>query len=330
METNSGRENYYVVSRENIDKQKWDDLVESSADGSIYCTYNYLSWCEGDWEALIEMKNGEYQSAVPIPFRTRARIRYIYQSPQIPFIAILSRGGCTKVFHQAWIRHITSYRYVAKYYVLGDVDSSLKKSDYYAQFISLNHEYEMIREQYSRYRKIRLRKAMRLNQIINQSDDLHEFISYHRQYTLPKIDGVGADQASVIEKLWTRLHSDKQLEIYSCHEEGKLIAAFLLGKFGNKLHYLASVSIPVGRKKNTQTLIIDHIIQKYAESHFEYFEMGGLCQKESMNPFKPSFGVALCQVSQLTRNDLPVALKLAKSLLNTLKIGVGQSVFASS
>jgi hypothetical protein len=284
---------FAVLQSNRIDKDHWDSLMNAAPDASLYQTYDYLSLCEGDWEAVVAIEEDCYVGALVMPFRIKAGMKYLYQSPFIPYLTILtSKIEIIEEFIQKCTIHLYTYRYVAKFFLRGFnfvQGADYRITNHSGLQIDLQKEYSVIRDGYSNYRKIRLRKTKRRNQTIVKSDDLEMFVRLYEEHTLPKIHSMHKGQGAAMRTLWEKLQQNQQIEIYHAESDGKVVAGFLLGKFGHTIYYLASASTKEGRKLNSTTLLIDQILQAYAQTKYQYFDLGNI-GIPGISEFKLSFG----------------------------------------
>ena len=73
---------YYTNAE--IDKQKWDQCIRESNQAVIYAESVYLDYMAGEWDALVY---GDYEALMPLCFRKKWGIRYLYQP------AFVQQGG---------------------------------------------------------------------------------------------------------------------------------------------------------------------------------------------------------------------------------------------
>ena len=74
-----------------IDFQRWDDCIDHAINSYVYAYSWYLNIVAGEWDALVEEKDGKYQRVFPLPFRKKAGIKYIYQPPFTQQLGLFSR-----------------------------------------------------------------------------------------------------------------------------------------------------------------------------------------------------------------------------------------------
>src|ERR1700744_427164 len=65
------------LKRSGIDTDRWDNCLSTAANGLIYGKTFFLdAMTEGQWDALIL---GDYETVMPLTWRQKAGIRYLYQ-----------------------------------------------------------------------------------------------------------------------------------------------------------------------------------------------------------------------------------------------------------
>ena len=79
--------------RSQIDVVKWDSLVRQSFMRLIYFESWYLdSMTNSNWNALIY---GDYEFVMPLPFREKYFIQYIYQPFITQRLGVIGKDGCS-------------------------------------------------------------------------------------------------------------------------------------------------------------------------------------------------------------------------------------------
>lgn len=313
-----------VLQQNQIDKQRWDELV-LAAGGPIYSTFDYLSSCN-EWEAVVLEENQSYQLGVPIPYRVRRGIKYIYQSPFICHFTFLSReenDSSLSEFRDAWLQHVQSFIYVAKYFFYGTPFNGLKGyeiSHHGGLKIDLTRGYQDILKRYSHNRLSDVKKPAK-NLTITLSDDIELFFNWNAKLSVPKIKSFQTFQLTEMKSLWRVLSSDNMVEIYFATIDEEILSGNLVGKFGTSLYSLATFSTAKGRKTNALTLITDHVLKKYAGSNYVTYDFGDLA-KNGIDNFKMSFGAERYPTYQIYRNNLPWYIKLPKTILNFFRVAV--------
>src|ERR1700749_313156 len=86
----STSQNIYYIRRQDIDNTRWDACIEKAANTIIYGYHFYLDHlAAGQWDALIL---GDYEAVMPLPWRRKYGIRYLYQPPFTQQTGIFTTG----------------------------------------------------------------------------------------------------------------------------------------------------------------------------------------------------------------------------------------------
>jgi len=310
-----------VLHATEIDRNCWDALV-AVADGPLYCTFDYLSCC-GEWEAVVLIEESQYWYTVPIPYRERGGIKYVYQSPFTCYLTFLCRkreAGSFEVFKNAWREHLRSYKYLAKYFFCDYSFRELVECQVIecgGLKIDLTRSYQEILKGYSHDRARKLRKPTK-NLTISMSEDLDLFFKWNAQLPIKSFQPY---QLVVLRALWEKLSFNGQIELYLAAIDEELFCGTLIGKFGTTLYSLAAFSTANGRKTNALTQVTDHLFQKYAQSHYTVFDFGSMTGT-GIDDFKLSFGAERYRIYQIYKNNLPWYVKIPKSILNYFGVSV--------
>ncbi|PID89124.1 MAG: hypothetical protein CSB01_03650, partial [Bacteroidia bacterium] len=103
------------VKRKHIDTKKWDALLYKSDNRMVYALSGYLDlMSDCRWNALIEKdKNGEYKTVMPLPFKEKYGVKYLYQPFFSQQLGVFSKGKITSQMTLRFIEAIPkSYRLV--------------------------------------------------------------------------------------------------------------------------------------------------------------------------------------------------------------------------
>jgi hypothetical protein len=102
-------EKIQYLDKNEIDKERWDRCIEKSADGLVYGFSIYLDSMADDWGGLVL---NDYEAVMPLPFRKKYGVRYVYQPAFIAQLGVF--GGNEKTgTYDAFIKAIPSkFRYI--------------------------------------------------------------------------------------------------------------------------------------------------------------------------------------------------------------------------
>ncbi|MDF9801211.1 hypothetical protein OKW21_006474 [Catalinimonas alkaloidigena] len=321
-----------VLRSHEIDQETWDNFILGSREGNIYATYTYLQHCERVWKAAILLDEHEnYLAVMPFQVRKVYGIEYIYQDPFARELGIYTRRNLTHVQYNELLKaSLKSYRYVARYHFNVDNYSLLKQDDYLPEgFLSaistyhldLRKSYKEIYDNYRYDRKYSIRRANRYEQHIVGSTDVEQALNIFRQVTFHKIPGLNLYQIELKKRLYAHLVQLGLMEVYYVSYNNSIIAAALIVKYNKKVVYLFGSNSKLAFQIRSSSLLIDHIIQKYAGQDLIFDFEGG--EVQSLGNFYASFGAESRIIYTYEKNTLPkivsLLMKSRKKIIQKLK-----------
>ncbi len=134
------------LSRKEIDIVKWDNCIERASNGLIYAYSYYLDAQCTNWDAIVI---NDYETVVPLPWRKKYGMRYVYQSAFIQRLGIFGNSLVNEtdiIYRQAW-KHFSFVHYnVSEYVALAKI--KLKQRQNFV--IDLSKSYKEIQLSYSK------------------------------------------------------------------------------------------------------------------------------------------------------------------------------------
>src|SRR4051812_43547186 len=76
------------IAHADLDRNKWDQCVNDSPNGLIYAYSFYLDKMSSHWAALVD---GDYTSIMPLTWKTRAGIHYLYHPAFPPNLGVFAK-----------------------------------------------------------------------------------------------------------------------------------------------------------------------------------------------------------------------------------------------
>jgi hypothetical protein len=94
------------LDRKEIDTEKWDACVASYPESaSLFAETRYLDLCCEQWSALVQ---DDYQAVMPLPWKKKAYIYYVYPPFFLPRLGLYGRELSAGELPE-WINAIPSY-----------------------------------------------------------------------------------------------------------------------------------------------------------------------------------------------------------------------------
>lgn len=289
------------VPRHQIDTLAWDTCVASSAQRVLYGYSWYLDAVlpapDWQWEGLVLFDDeGGYKAVMPIPLRRKGIAglvhRWVVHQPF--FCQFLAVFRVDEVDITPFLQALSqSFRYGSKL-CLRQVSSPptwAEVNQLATNTLDLSADYSTLFQNYSRDRKLNLRRAEAANWAVVESTDLQPLLNLFRINHAETIDGGVADWAYVLfDRLGNELirRGFGTLRYAICQD--KIEAGAFFVREGNRIIYLFNAASATGRKKNARTLLIDQVIRAYAGMNVIFdFESP---VKPSIVDFYRSFGAS--------------------------------------
>jgi hypothetical protein len=74
------------LKSKDIDPEQWDTFIRKSSEGMVYSLYDFLSFIEPDWEAMIAVKDDQWQMVFPLKQSKKFGLRYFLQPKFTQFL----------------------------------------------------------------------------------------------------------------------------------------------------------------------------------------------------------------------------------------------------
>ena len=295
-----------------IDRVKWDRCISNAAHGSLYATVLYLDQVAGKWDALV---SGDYETVMPLIFKSKAGIKYLYQPAFLPMAGIFSGKRISLDTVDSFISKAFS---IFKYADLALVWPLVFSAHLKRTKISLKNNFtirldltaEEIRKDYDPSFEKSLRRLQKLELAYTESTDIQEIISlflelYGEKISMKKKETDGFYSACVLLQEKGEVIIRKALD-----KNGQLLCAALLLRFKNRIYNMISCTSPEGKKAEANYFLYDSIIGEFAEKavvlDLEGSDLKGIAY------FYEKMGGINEQYQFIRHNNLPALLRLIK------------------
>lgn len=283
------------LKRAQINTSNWDELIEASSQKTIYAYSWYLDCIGQEWEALVEQdQQGKYIAALPY------QVKYKYGLKKIEQDAFTNELGVYSLPHsqpELLIKKFLKKPFISKYLFSASNNHQLaeKLSLETTYHLSLKNDYESIAKNYSTNRKRNLKKAQAEQLKLVEGDTIQNLVQLFKDNVSDKIYGIQETQYHQLEKLYYELKKRELTTIYNMVDDlEEVVSSVMIVRSFDRIIYFFAASSSKGLEKNSQTLLIDALIQKYAQSDLILdFEGGNI---ESLAQFYRSFGAQPIQI----------------------------------
>lgn len=291
------------LAHSEINKTHWDECVSASPQCILYGLSWYLDVASPNWEALVQQDDDNYLAVFPIPVRRKYGFSFIHQPLFCQFLRVFSSKPIDyQLFVEELLKH---YRFAAKLNLAsrpftGDLNIHLLQT----HLLDLSPDYHTIHQQYSFDRKQNLKRALKSNWQLQESQDVRSMIQLFRQNHENRIrGGVAADAYLTLEKLFDEIQKRGLGKLWYATQQGRVEAACWFVFSGNRVIYLFNAASSLGRKGNARTFLLDKFFQEYAGRGYVFdFESPTI---EAIDQFYASFGAKAEVFWQVSWNRLP-------------------------
>lgn len=290
-----------------INKAAWDRALDSFTNANVYAQSGFLDLVSPGWDALVV---GEYETVMPLCWREKWGIRYLYQPPFTQQLGIFSRQSINPGTCEAFIAEAKKYFRFAEIFLneQNPVPGTIEKVNY---LVDLRKDYSLLRAGYRRDAIKNIRRSEKFILQYTPQDSIGELVSlYQQQYgeRTPHIRDI--DYTNFANWCTIAMQKDQLVLRKVISPGNQLAAAALLLYFRKRLYLLQSVTTAAGRQQEANYFLIDNIIREFAGGaellDFEGSDIPGVAH------FYKNFGSYNQPYYFLRYNHLPWPIKWMK------------------
>jgi hypothetical protein len=302
--------NYHIryLKRQEIDTARWDQCINGAPNGLIYGFHYYLDhMAAGQWDALVL---DDYAAVMPLTWRRKAGIRYLYQPAFTQQTGIFSyeklSPALIRAFLAASARH---FRFAEIFLNHGNPLPSLRPQVNY--ILPLDAPYDQLAARYKKDLAYNLRRAARWDLCYSPSPSHGDLLETFRSLYAHRIPSVSPADYQRFEQLCIYLRKQQQLilRVVTSYELG-LLATGLLLRDHKRLYLLQSGTLLKGRDVEANHFLLDQFIREFAGSgmilDFEGSDIPGIAH------FYANFGSTQQPYFFYRHNRLPWPARLLK------------------
>lgn len=289
------------LQRKDIDEQAWNRCIDTADNGLIYAYSYYLDAMCTAWDALVL---NEYEAVMPLPWRRKWGMTYIYYPGYIAQLGLFGKGIHTTLlqdFLHAIPKHFRYWDFPLNY---GNV-FSLKEYHFQERNNFVLHLGSSYAELYACYRdnlKRNLKKAVQFGCRPEDNIDIKEVSILAKDQVIQF--NVSEDDINRFEQLYHLLHQEEKAVTYGVYSSQKQLLASCAFIFSHKrAYYILVGNHPNGRTLGASHMLIDAFIRDYAGTDLLLdFEGSDL---RSLAFFYSSFGAVNENYTAIKMNRLP-------------------------
>ncbi|MCL2312063.1 MAG: GNAT family N-acetyltransferase [Firmicutes bacterium] len=303
------------LSHSSIDFQKWDESVLNAANSLVYAESWYLNIVSPHWEALVL---GDYEYVMPLPVKHKFGFSFLFQPPLTQQLGIFSNQIIDEKIVELFIKNIP-YR---SYHLNLNEQNSFEKGILQPNLLlPLNNNYQTLFSNYSTNTKRNIKKAQQAQIYVTEDITPEQFLDF---YFLAMNNEAKPDK-NLTEKIVKTGFEKKKLKLYAAIQGKELTSVLCLLHSDKRLIYLLAASNEKGKKLSAMSLIVDKVIQDFAETNI-YFDFEG-SKVETIARFYQGFGAEATTFPQIRKSNIVL---ISFSFLSKLKKKQKKIIFAQS
>jgi hypothetical protein len=295
-----------ILPSHKIDKQKWDDAINSSTSPLIYATSIYQDHLADNWHGIV-IEN--YETVMPIAWRKKYGIRYAYDVPFIQQLGWFSKNAITNA--SPLIRSLLSFCKYGDYNFNYDNKVGLTNmTDRKNYVIDLSRPYTEIVSNYKTDLTNNLKKAQK-EEFIYANEKVDTAIEIYTSLYREKIPRTTETDLINFRRLCTELFkSNRAFAKKVMSGSGELLAVALLLKDEKRLYNIMNSTTEAGRKAEANHFLLNNILQEFAGRNLIFdFEGSDI---RGVKIFYEKFGAVNQRYYKMHFNQFPFPLNLLK------------------
>jgi hypothetical protein len=249
------------LHRWEIDDEKWNRSIAASAYETVYAFTWYLDACSEYWGGLV---SPDYECVMPVAFRKKFGIKYIYQPRFCQQLGVYSEkpvdGDILRDFLLA----------AKKKFGLGDYalnegnrlteGRGFNLSDNTNYTLQLLKSHEELSKGYSSNCRRNVRKALQSGLEFSADISIEELVELKRQHDHIK---QSEEHYRLLTSMFSVLKDHGHVKAFGVKLEENPCAGAIFVFCNKRMHYLLSASNEEGKERSAMFLVIDRVIQEY-------------------------------------------------------------------
>jgi len=247
------------VKQDRIDREKWDRCIDHSSNGLIYAQSFFLDEMAVDWDALVL---GDYQMVMPLTWRKKWGMRYLYQPSFTQQLGIFSASTIDKETIDAFISSLKKEFSFAEIFL-----NYRNEGPFAAQpnfILPLYESYDKIYVQYNEELNRNLQYANKYELRYEKTHDYKSIINTYKELYGERTPHVDDEDYGRFASLCAELETRNQLvirEVWGTNDEPLAMAIFARDR--ERLYYLLPVTLPNGRTLQANHFLVDQAIREF-------------------------------------------------------------------
>ena len=296
----------YYKQRDEIDIAKWDECINKASNGLIYAYSFYLDHSADNWDALVL---NDYEAVMPLPWRKKFRIYYLYQPYFIAQLGVFGRNITADLLEE-FLKAIPSKFKLWEFSLNQGNLFQLKGYPLFQRvnyMLPLNQPYEKLYGNYRENIRRNIKKSFQYGCAIGTDIDVNDIIELAKLHP----NTASENEFKKFQQLYLILKEQSMARAYGVFSNrNELLASCVFTFSHNRAYYILVGNHPNGRTLGASNALIDAFIKDHAEQDLLLdFEGSDIC---NLAFFYSSFGASEEKYPAIKLNKLPWYIKWMK------------------
>jgi hypothetical protein len=293
-----------IIERREIDIVKWDELVLTTNNTTIFSTSVYLDSIAENWCLLVDE---DYTSGIAIPYVIRLGVRQIY----IPIFGRYLEWVGVDTFKKNVLILLKEYFRVADFYLRSTFEGKVEAVTNYQELVDLKLN-SQAKRMITKFQKSEIEI-----QPINDSKTKHDLVLLIMDELKEKVDVFNGKSRQVMLQLTENLDQWKYINYLGFYFEGDLVGGMIFSQFNNRITYIKGSCKETYKKQGAMYACMNNVILD-SINNGKVFDFGG-SRIESIRRFNLSFGAIDVDYYRYSWNDAPFWWRIMKMIREIVK-----------
>lgn len=302
----------YFLEHSNIDKKKWDDTIQHSANGMVYAFSWYLDIVSPGWNALIE---DDYQVVFPLTWRKKYSFQYLFQPFFTQQLGIFSAGknNLQKKILEFLNAVPAHFRYIDIHLNVQNTfaPNFPKTFERLTHHLDLNKAYNQINVSYTENLTRNIKRSLKNKIELSSSIEAEEIIQLFRKNKGREINQLKEKDYHTLIRLVREADKRKLITLVGAKTPvGNWCAGAIFLKSHHEYIFFFSAANEEARASGAMSLLIDSFIQRHSNENMKLDFEGSM--NKNLARFYKSFGSKEVVYLQVRKNTLPFYVRWMK------------------
>jgi hypothetical protein len=293
------------ISRENIDCQKWDDLVTNTPGASVFSLSSYLDEIAENWMVYVDEN---YTKGIAVPYAVRLGVKTCYTPI---FITKLEWLGENEDELIQFGKEVQTH-FPIGYFCIRQPLEEMNSEEFIKQIIP-SDSIIILGSQAKRM----INKSDKLAHRIELSSDKSAIFSLIRSELLPKISSLTEGSIQRLEKVIDAMAEKGHLQILSVFQGEIFVGGLFLIDFNQTVLYLKGAFTDDAKKNGAMYSAMNTAVQQ-ALSEGKIFDFGG-SRVEGVRHFNLQLGGLDSRYYNYQWDKSPLWYRIAKQLRKAIR-----------